>query len=299
MTTKTVKLERTIVIEQDSDPMNPRVGYDNVGIMACWHSRYNLGDVEQTDSRGVYIDNTDGPYEFRQALENALNDIMWKRRPALKAQNYSADDAEVPCPRGCSEPDSAGMREESECPHCSGWGMADNPFWIGDGPADYATALEKYDEYEHLVSPDNRLIYLPLNLLDHSGISMSTGRFSCPWDSGQVGWIFCTGATAVKEWGKTRLTKKAVESARRYLEAEVETYDQYLTGQVYGFTIYEHVEGYSPEDGEQIDSCWGFFSDDYGSDWKEMGMVNHWPDDWETYRIVVNGEEEQEWREAA
>jgi hypothetical protein len=298
MTTKTVKLERTIVIEQDSDPMNPRVGYDNVGIMACWHNRHNLGDVELCDGKGVYIDNTDGPYEFRQALETALNDIMWKRRPALKG-NYTADDAEVPCPRGCSEPDSAAMYEESECHHCSGWGTAENPFWIGAGPADYAAALEKYDEYEHLVSSDNRLIYLPLNLFDHSGITMSTGSFSCPWDSGQVGWIFCTGATAIKEWGKTRLTKKAVESARRYLEAEVETYDQYLTGQIYGFTIYEHVEGYSLEDGEQIDSCWGFFSDDCGSDWEDMGMVDHWPEDWETHRIVVNGSEEQEWREAA
>lgn len=280
MTTKTVKLERTIVIEQDMDPMNPRVEWDNVGIMACWHSRYNLGDVEtRTQSGRTY--GTDGPYEFRQALEAALNDIMWKRRPALEALNYSADDEYIPCPTG---------RTDVEI---------ENPFWVGDGPSYYAAALYVYDKYEHLVSPDNRLIYLPLNLLDHSGITMSTGSFSCPWDSGQVGWIFCTGATAIKEWGKTRLTKKVVESARKYLEGEVETYDQYLTGQVYGFTIYEHVEGYNPEDGEQIGSCWGFFSNSYGSDWKEMGMVDHWPEDWETYRIVVNGSEEQEWREAA
>ena len=28
---------------------------------------------------------------------------------------------------------------------------------------------------------------LPLFLYDHSGITMNTGGFSCPWDSGQVG----------------------------------------------------------------------------------------------------------------
>lgn len=298
MTTKTVKMQRTIVIEQDSDPLNPRKEFDNVGSMACWHSRYNLGDVETRTQTGSTC-GTDGPYEFREALENALNDIMWKRRPTLKDRGYSSDDAEVPCPRGCSEPNSAGVHEESECPHCEGWGTTENPFWIGDGPADYAAALDVYDRYEHLVSPENRLIYLPLYLYDHSGITMSTGSFSCSWDSGLVGWIFCTGTTAIREWGKTRLTKKVIESARKYLEGEVETYDQYLTGQIYGFTIYEHVEGYSPEDGEQIDSCWGFFSSNYGSDWKEMGMADHWPDDWENYRVVVNGEEEQEWRAAA
>ena len=35
-------------------------------------------------------------------------------------------------------------------------------------------------------------VVLPLYLYDHSGITMSTEPFSCPWDSGQVGYIFAT-----------------------------------------------------------------------------------------------------------
>lgn len=280
MSNKAVKLERTIVIKPEIDPLNPREEHDNVGIMACWHSQYRLGDVEQTDHKGCYIDRTDGPYEFAKALETALTEIMWKRRPALKKLGYTADDEYIPCPRGCK-------------------GEEENPFWVGEGPGDYAKSLETYGEYEHLVSPANRLIYMPLYLYDHGGITMSTGSFSCPWDSGQVGWIFCTGATAIKEWGKTRLTKKVVEAARKYLEAEVETYDQYLTGQVYKFAVYEHEAGCDPEDGELIDSCGGFYSYDCGSDWEEMEMTYHWPEGWESYRIVVDGNEEQEWREAA
>jgi len=37
------------------------------------------------------------------------------------------------------------------------------------------------------------------------------------------------------------------------LESEVNTYDNYITGNCYGFQLYK--------DGEQIDSCWGFLGD--------------------------------------
>jgi hypothetical protein len=93
---------------------------------------------------------------------------------------------------------------------------------------------------------------LPLFLYDHSGITMSTSAFSCPWDSGQVGFIYAMKDTAEKEWSNA--TK---EKCLSYLEGEVETYDQYLTGDVYGFTV-EDPEGYVDDD-----SCWGFYGYDY------------------------------------
>jgi len=36
-------------IEQDTDPMNPRTDWDNLGTMVCFHKRYDLGD--KTDYR--------------------------------------------------------------------------------------------------------------------------------------------------------------------------------------------------------------------------------------------------------
>jgi len=31
-------------IEQDTDPMNPRTDWDNLGTMVCFHKLYDLGD---------------------------------------------------------------------------------------------------------------------------------------------------------------------------------------------------------------------------------------------------------------
>lgn len=98
--------------------------------------------------------------------------------------------------------------------------------------------------------------WLPLYLYDHSGITMSTGSFSCPWDSGQVGYIYLEKERFLKEtgYGFTKMTKKAKEKLYELLRGEVETYDQYLTGQVYGFRVED-------ESGSIVDSCWGFYGD--------------------------------------
>lgn len=100
-------------------------------------------------------------------------------------------------------------------------------------------------------------ITLPLYLYDHSGITMSTSPFSCPWDSGQVGVIYLTDEK-IKAEG---LGDRTDEELIKYLVGEVETYDQYLRGDVYGYVVTkdntcEHCE-HTEE--EEIDSCWGFF----------------------------------------
>lgn len=115
---------------------------------------------------------------------------------------------------------------------------------------------------------DQKFIILPLYLYDHSGITMSTGRFSCPWDSGQVGFIYCTIERGISECG-------SVENAEKCLRGEVEAYDQYLTGDVYGYVIEEADDYGLGEDDDldwsEVDSCWGF----YGSDPFENGMSEH------------------------
>jgi hypothetical protein len=95
------------------------------------------------------------------------------------------------------------------------------------------------------------IFWLPLYLYDHSGITMSTGPFACPWDSGQVGIIYIEKEKFRKEWNCKRVNKKKVYDL---LRAEVEIYDNYLTGAVYGFIVED-------ETGDSVDSCWGFFGD--------------------------------------
>lgn len=72
---------------------------------------------------------------------------------------------------------------------------------------------------------------LPLYLYDHSGITMSYVPFSCPWDTGQVGYIFMHENVIHKKFSGDK------EKALACLRSEVEDYDNFLTGNVYGYTL--------------------------------------------------------------
>ena len=93
-------------------------------------------------------------------------------------------------------------------------------------------------------------ILLPVYLYNHSGLAMNTVGFSCPWDSGQVGFIFVTLEAVRKEFGVKRVTKALRQKTEDLLRGEVATYDAYLGGRVYGYVV--------EADGEEIDACWGF-----------------------------------------
>lgn len=122
-------------------------------------------------------------------------------------------------------------------------------------------AIKDMDELKELIErPD--VLSLPLYLYDHSGITISTDPFSCPWDSGQVGYIHITHEKIKEEYGNPN--PKALKKVKKLLQGEVETFDAYLTGQVYGY----QVDG-EPEPGEDretaeenLDSCYGYYGDD-------------------------------------
>lgn len=97
-------------------------------------------------------------------------------------------------------------------------------------------------------------VILPVYIYDHSGITINTTGFSCQWDSGQVGWIFAD-KDAIRKWYQVKnITKKLKERVREHLVSEIETFDKYIRGDVYGFTVED-------EDGEGVDSCWGFYDE--------------------------------------
>ena len=75
-----------------------------------------------------------------------------------------------------------------------------------------------------------RYVALPLYLYDHSGLSISTKPFSCPWDSGQVGYIYITHKEA-KDWRD--VFGYTDEQMKKLLIEEVAEYDHYLEGDVY------------------------------------------------------------------
>jgi len=109
-----------------------------------------------------------------------------------------------------------------------------------------------WEEMEQAILRQNPgALILPLYLYDHSGITMRTVPFSCPWDSGQVGFIFATREKVLRTWGAKRMTERIRNLALEALRSEVEEYDAYLTGDVYGYIVED-------QDGEELDSCWGF-----------------------------------------
>lgn len=100
---------------------------------------------------------------------------------------------------------------------------------------------------------ERKAILLPVFLYDHSGLAMNTIGFQCPWDSGQVGYVYVTLKAVRKEFGVKRVTKALREKAEDILRSEIVSYDAYLGGRVYGYVI--------EQDGEEIDACWGFVGD--------------------------------------
>lgn len=132
----------------------------------------------------------------------------------------------------------------------------------------HSYSSDDYSSWEEMkkaiIKEENPAVILPLYMYDHSGISISTSPFSCRWDSGQIGFILVSKKKALEEFGGKIVTAKLKERIEKILEGEVETYTQYVEGDVYGFQIVD-------EDDDIIDSCYGF----YGSDHKESGMLEY------------------------
>lgn len=126
-------------------------------------------------------------------------------------------------------------------------------YHLGDGHTYGTCDAESWEDLGHyLEAAEDAVVIMPLYLYDHSGITISTSPFSCPWDSGQVGFILARRCDVLKEWGRKRMSAKLLEQVRQCLLAEVEVYDKYLRGDTWGYIIED-------ESGEQLDSCWGFF----------------------------------------
>ena len=121
-----------------------------------------------------------------------------------------------------------------------------------------------WDEMEKaIIKNENVGVILPLYLYDHSGITMNTTGFSCGWDSVQVGFIYISKEKILKEYGGKIVTKKLKERVEGYLKSEVNTYDQYLTGDVYGYKVFKlETCDKGCEHREEIDSCWGYYGED-------------------------------------
>lgn len=114
-------------------------------------------------------------------------------------------------------------------------------------------------------APRPDLIVLPVSAYVHSGATIWAGYSSqgppgtnCVWDSGQSGFVYCTHDD-YRQWAQKPkdyiLTPGDIEQARKILDQEVQEFDHYLCGEIYGFIVRDDC-------GEEVDSCWGFVGDE-------------------------------------
>ena len=137
-----------------------------------------------------------------------------------------------------------------------------NRYSLGDKHNYNSKDYSGWDEMKRaIIKNENVGVILPLYLYDHSGITMNTTGFSCPWDSGQVGFIFVSKKKILEEYGGKIVTKQLKDRITKYLVGEVETYDKYLTGEVYGFEVWK-LSKKKKKEKKMIDSCWGFYDED-------------------------------------
>lgn len=102
------------------------------------------------------------------------------------------------------------------------------------------------------------LIGLPVYAYIHGDVKIiaaDSNPFSCPWDSGQSGFVYAPREQVFREYGGKRMTKRIREAAKNLLRAEVNTFSQFLGGDVWVIT---HVK-----DGEVIDCCGGYYGYEY------------------------------------
>lgn len=134
---------------------------------------------------------------------------------------------------------------------------------LGDNHNINADDYNGFDQMANALKRKGASIILPVYMYSHSGQTIKTTPFSCPWDSGQLGFIVAYAEDLRKEYSVKRVTKKIIETATSVLEAEIEILDQHIGGDVWQFKAVNTVTNES-------DYCGGFYGDD-----TDNGIFDH------------------------
>lgn len=133
---------------------------------------------------------------------------------------------------------------------------------LGDKTDYKSSNFNSWDELKEQIESDYKVLFIkPLYLYDHSGITISTSPFGCQWDSGQVGWVFIHEKQLNLMCGKD--FERGEEKLNCITDNEVKTYDEYLTGEVYQYKVYE-VETCDKghEHKTLVECCGNYFSEE-------------------------------------
>lgn len=86
---------------------------------------------------------------------------------------------------------------------------------LGDVEINPREFEDEEEMVQWLKDTHNAKTIMPLYCYEHGNITVSTGAFSCPWDSGQTGWVIST------EENDEKLIEAAVKAIDMVLQNEV------------------------------------------------------------------------------
>lgn len=245
-----------IRIERDDTPWNPREEDGHVGTMIC-AKRSGLGD-EQVDIV-AYIDDLLRTHVKENTI---INYVKKGKASSYLALKYDRHEREWQLwgitRRFINAPDK--YRQYVDVPSV----IADTDQtvdWLIDDVIDALSLRDKLTLLER-----KGFYFLPLAVYEHSGITMWVGsKWGAPcdaeWDASDVGFIYTT-KERIQECNKFDDWKKLADE---WMRAEVEEYDNYLKGDVYGYWL-DRYDALNDEWNEDIESCWGFNSSKWGEE---------------------------------
>lgn len=156
--------------------------------------------------------------------------------------------------------------------------MGDNGLFIVTTKNRYFQVLhDRSDARECMDDAELRKTHwvFPVTAYIHSGVALSLSNQGYPfndrWDAGLIGFIFASKS----EWKyRTRECKNKRASAHSAATSLIETWNQYLSGDVWGYVVAEvepledidvatERELADQDEVRHVDSCWGFYGLDY------------------------------------
>ena len=216
-------------------PEDPRKVNENIATMACFHPRYNLGDFEHKRS-----DNPASVFWRSVVRDNISEEEFWDKLVAGKISGVRA--------QKCIDGENVfDIYETTSISSIFGDSEPEETLEYGGivpGAAIYHV-LEDMDAKHCIALLSDKIEVMDMWLYDHSGISVSCGKRTYPyndrWDSMGIGWIFVLKDDLLKEGiaAEDNWRKKAVE----IMNEETKTYNEFLTGNVFSYNLYEKNGG--------------------------------------------------------
>lgn len=125
------------------------------------------------------------------------------------------------------------------------------------------------DELDNFIESDASIVWASkLYGYEHGGITISLTPFNDQFDSGQLGWAFLTRDLVLAEHGV--VNELTIDLCVQVMKAEIEQYNLYLQGEVYGYRIMELDE--DGEELDEVDACWGMIGREYTQEQGEEAL---------------------------